>query len=180
MPKTADVSRHHLQTADGEAAGQAADDPAFVILTDAAHMPQTSLRNARRLRGLDRRGRCDFKWASFDENTACGMCYTSGTTGNPKGVVYSHRSNVLHALMALTPDAFDLSVRTPSCRWCRSSMPTAGRSYSRLRCRLQAGAAGHEARRRFGLRNCRGEKVTMTAAVPTIWLMLLATWRRTI
>ena len=42
---------------------------------------------------------------AFDENTAAGMCYTSGTTGNPKGVLYSHRSNVLHALMASAPDA---------------------------------------------------------------------------
>ena len=42
----------------------------------------------------------DFAWKTFDENTAAGMCYTSGTTGNPKGVLYSHRSNVLHSMMA--------------------------------------------------------------------------------
>ena len=52
----------------------------------------------------------DFAWKTFDENTAAGMCYTSGTTGNPKGVLYSHRSNVLHALMACQPDMLGLSL----------------------------------------------------------------------
>ena len=47
----------------------------------------------------------DFAWAEFDENTACGLCYTSGTTGNPKGVLYSHRSNVIHAFIAGQTDA---------------------------------------------------------------------------
>jgi fatty-acyl-CoA synthase len=45
----------------------------------------------------------DFAWASLAENTAAGLCYTSGTTGEPKGVLYSHRSNVLHAMACATP-----------------------------------------------------------------------------
>ena len=49
------------------------------------------------------------RWGQFDEQTACGLCYTSGTTGNPKGVLYSHRSNFLHGLMTLQADVFGLS-----------------------------------------------------------------------
>src|ERR1041384_6414682 len=83
----------------------------YVILTDAAHMPKTTLRNALPYEEWIAEADGDFTWASFDENTAAGMCSPSGTTGNPKGVVYSHRSNVLHSLVAITPDAFDLSVQ---------------------------------------------------------------------
>src|ERR1700746_3549695 len=82
-----------------------------IVYCDAAHMPATSLRNAVPYEDWLAEADGDFAWKSFDENTAAGMCYTSGTTGGPKGVVYSHRSNVLHSLMALTPDAFDLSVQ---------------------------------------------------------------------
>ncbi len=53
----------------------------------------------------------DFAWGGFDERTACGLCYTSGTTGNPKGVLYAHRSNYIHALMTLQRDALALSAR---------------------------------------------------------------------
>ena len=53
----------------------------------------------------------DCAWGGFDEQTACGLCYTSGTTGNPKGVLYSHRSNFLHTLVTLQHDVMGLSVR---------------------------------------------------------------------
>ena len=83
----------------------------YVILTDAAHMPKTTLKNAVAYEDWIGKVDGDFAWRSFDENTAAGMCYTSGTTGNPKGVLYSHRSNVLHAFMASLPDAKGISAR---------------------------------------------------------------------
>jgi len=64
----------------------------FVIMTDAAHMPQTKLPNAECYESVLDQASSDVTWGDFDEQTACGLCYTSGTTGNPKGVLYSHRS----------------------------------------------------------------------------------------
>ena len=80
----------------------------YIVLTDSEHMPDTNLPGAVAfedwISGVDD----DFAWKSFDENTAAALCYTSGTTGNPKGVLYSHRSNVLHGLMVNQPDVFGL------------------------------------------------------------------------
>jgi len=79
-----------------------------VLLTDPAAMPDVALAPGMRLacyETLMAEADDDYVWPSFDENTAAAMCYTSGTTGRPKGVLYSHRSTVLHALGANQPDA---------------------------------------------------------------------------
>jgi fatty-acyl-CoA synthase len=138
-------------------------------------MPQTTLRNAVPYEEWIGEVDGDFEWASFDEKTAAGMCYTSGTTGNPKGVLYSHRSNVLHSMMAVAPDAFDLSVGDTimpvvpffhANGWSIAfSAPTAG-------CKLVLPGPKLDGVSIYDL--LEGEGVTMTAAVPTIWLMLLA------
>ena len=54
----------------------------------------------------------DYRWHEGDERDPCGLCYTSGTTGNPKGVLYEHRSTVLHAMSIIAPDIFDVSARS--------------------------------------------------------------------
>ena len=116
----------------------------------------------------------DFPWASFDENTAAGMCYTSGTTGNPKGVVYSHRSNVLHSMMAVAPDAFDLSVQDtimPVVPFFHANGWSIAFSAPMVGCKLVLPGAKLDGPSIYELLETEG--VTMTAAVPTIWLMLL-------
>jgi fatty-acyl-CoA synthase len=147
----------------------------FVVLTDAAHMPQTALRNAVPYEEWIGEVDGDFRWASFDENTAAGMCYTSGTTGNPKGVVYSHRSNVLHSMMAVAPDAFDLSVQDtimPVVPFFHANGWTIAFTAPMTGCRLVLPGAKLDGQSVYEL--LEGERVTMTAAVPTVWLMLLA------
>ena len=102
------------------------------------------------------------------------MCYTSGTTGNPKGVVYSHRSNVLHSMVAITPDAFNLSVQDtimPVVPFFHANGWTIAFSAPMAGARLVLPGMKLDGMSIYEL--LEGEKVTMTAAVPTIWLMLL-------
>jgi fatty-acyl-CoA synthase len=81
----------------------------FIILTDDANMPATSLRGAISYESLIANESTECEWPQFDENTASSLCYTSGTTGDPKGVLYSHRSTLLHCLSSALPDADDVS-----------------------------------------------------------------------
>jgi acyl-CoA synthetase (AMP-forming)/AMP-acid ligase II len=85
---------------------------AFVVMTDRAHMPaKTKVPNLLCYEELIEAQSAHFDWPTFDENTASSLCYTSGTTGNPKGALYSHRSTVLHTYAAATPDALNCSAR---------------------------------------------------------------------
>jgi fatty-acyl-CoA synthase len=145
-----------------------------IVLTDAAHMPETNLPNVvpyeEWLAEVDE----DYEWKEVDERAAAGMCYTSGTTGDPKGVVYSHRSNVLHSMLSLQPDVINLSSRDRlmpvvplfhANGWgIALSSPMAGTA-------LVMPGPGMDGKSIYELLTT--EKVTITAAVPTVWLGLL-------
>ncbi len=83
----------------------------FVALTDRDHLPSIGL-EVLSIEELIAAGDDSFVWADLDESEAAGLCYTSGTTGNPKGVLYSHRSTVLHALAATGVDVLALGARS--------------------------------------------------------------------
>jgi fatty-acyl-CoA synthase len=146
----------------------------YIVLTDATHMPATSLKNAISYEDWIGEVDDDFSWQVFDENTAAGMCYTSGTTGNPKGVVYSHRSNVLHSMMVSAPDAMAISscdVVMPvvpmfhaNCWGLALTAPMQGAALVMPGAKLD-GASIYEL--------LETQRVSFTAAVPTIWMMLL-------
>ena len=146
----------------------------YNILTDDSHMPQTSLRNAVAYESWLDSSDADFEWARFDENTAAGLCYTSGTTGNPKGVLYSHRSNVLHAMMCNQPDVLGMTSSDNilpivpmfhANAWAITfAAPAAGAS-------MIMPGAGMDGQSIYELLD--DEKVTASAAVPTVWSGLL-------
>jgi len=145
-----------------------------IIMTDDGHMPQFKAKPAHCFETLISDNSADVKWGGFDENTAAGLCYTSGTTGDPKGVLYSHRSNYLHTLVTAQRDVIGLSVMDTiltvvpmfhanawglafSCPMVGTKMVMPGPKMD--------GASIHEL---LETENC-----TISAAVPTVWQMLL-------
>jgi fatty-acyl-CoA synthase len=83
----------------------------FIVMTDEAHMPDTSLPNVMCYETLLASESPDFEWPELDERSASALCYTSGTTGNPKGVLYTHRATILHAYATLAVDVAGASSR---------------------------------------------------------------------
>ena len=147
----------------------------IVVMTDAAHMPRSqALPNLICYEDLIAEESEEFAWPEFDERTAAGLCYTSGTTGNPKGVLYSHRSTVLHAVSACRSSALNLGPMSRVlpvvpmfhvCAWgVPYSAPIAGAG-------IVFPGAGMDGASLYELID--GEKATSMLGVPTVWLGLL-------
>ena len=148
----------------------------WIAMTDRAHMPSgarvASLLAYEEL--LD--GRSDrYDWPEFDENTASSMCYTSGTTGHPKGVLYSHRSTVLHSMATAWPDALNISARdtilpvVPMFHVNAWGLPYVA---PMVGAKLVLPGPNLDGRSLYEL--FEAEKVTCSAGVPTVWQGLLS------
>ena len=164
----------------------------YILMGDADRMPaETKIPNLLCYEELINAHSDDYVWPQFDENTAATLCYTSGTTGNPKGALYSHRSTVLHAYASAMPNALNVSSRdvvmpvVPMFHvnaWgLPYSVPLSGAKM------VFPGAAldGKSVYELF-----ESERVTFSAGVPTVWLGLInyalqnklkfSTFRRTV
>jgi fatty-acyl-CoA synthase len=147
----------------------------YVLMTDKAHMPQhTTLPNVLCYEDLINAHSDDLQWPQFDENTASSLCYTSGTTGNPKGVLYSHRSTVLHAMAAALPDSVNMSARdtilpvVPMFHVNAWGVPYAAPLVGAKLVFPGPGLDGASLYQLF-----EQEQVTLSLGVPTVWLGVL-------
>ena len=149
---------------------------AFVAMTDRAHMPAHSkVPNLLCYEELIEAAAPEFTWPSFDENSASSLCYTSGTTGNPKGALYSHRSTLLHTYAAALPDSLNCSARdtilpvVPMFHVNAWGLPYAA---CMVGAKLVFPGPWLDGRSLHDLFESEG--VTVSAGVPTVWQGLLA------
>jgi len=142
-----------------------------VVMTDRAHMPpEAAAAGWLCYEELVAAESDAFEWPQFDENTACGLCYTSGTTGNPKGALYSHRSTMLHAYGSCMPDSMGLS--SSDCVLAVVPMfhvNAWGIPYTcpMIGAKLVLPGPNLDGKSLFDL--FEGERVTFSAGVPTVW-----------
>jgi acyl-CoA synthetase (AMP-forming)/AMP-acid ligase II len=145
----------------------------LVFLDEAQVPPTANLRTFAYESFLAEHGR-DAQWGAFDENTPAGLCYTSGTTGAPKGVLYTHRSNYLHTLRALQADAIALTA--DDCVLAAVPMFHAngwGLPFAAPASGAKLVLPGRRADGASLTALIRDEGVTVAAGVPTVWLGLM-------
>ncbi|ACV36445.1 3-(methylthio)propionyl-CoA ligase [Accumulibacter sp.] len=155
-------------------AGRLSSVRGFIVMTDRAHLPECSIPGLLCYEDLIAGQTGEYAWPQFDETAASSLCYTSGTTGNPKGVLYSHRSSVLHSWAACAVDGLALGAGetallvVPMFHVNAWGMPYAG-AMSGVRLVMPGPAL--DGKSVYDL--MRDEKVTLALGVPTVWLMLL-------
>ena len=145
----------------------------YIILCDESDMPETGLKNAISYEEYIKDGDENYEWPAMDDDAACALCYTSGTTGNPKGVLYSHKSNILHAqasltAMSISPNETILMV-VPLFHVLAWGIPYYGPMYGS---KLVMPGMQMEGEPLYDL--IEKEEVTLAFGVPTIWMGLLA------
>ncbi len=146
----------------------------FVVLTDRAHMPVDSGLDLLCYEDLIATESSETPWTVVDENTPSGLCYTSGTTGNPKGVQYSHRSNVLHAMAACMTDTFQIGAATvvfPIVNMFHANAWSIPYAAAVAGAKLVMGGPNTDAPTLQKM--IIAERVDLALAVPTIWLGML-------
>ena len=147
----------------------------YVVMTNDENMPETTLKKAVSYESLIGAESDEYAWPELDERAAVALCYTSGTTGDPKGVLYSHRSTILHAYAGVAPDVINLSNRD-------CVLPVVplfhvnawGVPYSALMVGAKIvfpGPKMGDGETLYGL--LESEEVTLALGVPTVWLALL-------